>query len=239
LSNRVEGNKPLYSETLTQPDPDVSPNGKDMYLGYVFPLTATTSENRYGGAEADEKMPLWYFMGAVHQATDGQWKYNKSMGYNQADCIGVLRLCAQQFYKNKDAMEVNMSGTVSNIVKYCVGDMNVIDPNNMDAIPVGAVLFRESKSGHMGYYLGEFNGIKHCIAETNSEGGAMHYDSLENRYRKNRDKGFYYWAFVDCVDYSTPHYAEKPSAEPGEEWLVVDDEPPVLPLWEEWTPQKG
>jgi len=62
----------------THPDPDVSPNGKDIYLGYVFPLTDTDSKNRCGGAEADEKMPLWYFLGAIHQATDGKWKYNSS-----------------------------------------------------------------------------------------------------------------------------------------------------------------
>jgi len=47
-------------------------------LGYVFPLTDTDSKNRCGGAEADEKMPLWYFLGAIHQATDGKWKYNSS-----------------------------------------------------------------------------------------------------------------------------------------------------------------
>ena len=235
--NAVEGKKPSYSETLTQPDPDVSPNGKDMYLGYVFPLKKTDSKHRYGGAEADEKMPLWYFMGAIHQSVDGEWKYNNSMAYRQVDCIGVARLCAQQYYKNKDAMYKNVKGTVSEIVANCIGEMKVIDLNNLEEIPVGAVLFRESKAGHMGYYIGEFNGIKHCIAETN--GGVMHYDSLENRYRKNKNKGFFYWAPLDCVDYSTPHYAEKRpeanvKAEPGEEWLVVDDEPQALPAWEEW-----
>ena len=232
LNNKVEGEDVPYSETLTPPDPDVSPNGDEKYRGYVFPLEDKDKDHLYGGAEADEKMPLWFFVGGIHQSVAEEWYYDKSMHYGQADCIGVARLCAQRYYRNRNAMYKNVKGTVSDIVADCIGEMHVIDPNNLDEIPVGAVLFRESKEGHMGYYLGEFDGKKHCIAETNHDKDNMHYDSLEDRYRKNKDEGFYYWALLDCVDYTTDYFKDG-------SWLVVDDEPQALPAWEEWNPQKA
>lgn len=126
------------------------------------------------------------------------------MAYGQADCIGVARIAAQSFYKDKRAFDENITAMASRIFRENLSEYHVIDPNNLDSIPAGAVLFTK-KTNHMGYYLGYFNGNPYCMAETTNYGDVMHYTSLTDRlYDAASGNGFYYWGLLNYVDYSTP-----------------------------------
>lgn len=57
------------------------------------------------------------------------------MAYGQADCIGVARIAAQSFYKDKRAFDENIAAMASRIFRENLSEYHVIDPNNLDSIP--------------------------------------------------------------------------------------------------------
>ena len=138
--------------------------------------------------------------------TREKWDYSKKdMAYRRVDCIGGARFIAKQFYKLKRYLDYNIRDTVPGIIQNNLADgLHVIDPENLDEIPEGAVLFTFDQN-HMGYYLGDFDEYKYCISETQYVGDVMKFKNLKERLHHynnitRKNEGFYYWAMLDCID---------------------------------------
>lgn len=170
---------------------------------FVWPIRESP---KWGTASDGAKMDVFFFVSGLQAMVAESWKYRANMAYGYVDCIGGARFMAQQFFKDRPTMNKNIRATVSGIRRNNLSKLEVIDPNDLEALTFGAVLFtKPDKNGkrHMGYYVGCWEDTEYCLIETTGKGDIMHYDNLEDRlYNPKTGKGFYEWGELSWIDYS-------------------------------------
>lgn len=185
------------------------PNGKDtkVFFDNGIPITTPVlSGNSFGTHHKAAKIPRQYMVSALIQMThDPQlrgkaWNYGHTMVYGSADCNGVLRATMKSFFT---LSAYNCILGKETTIKRIIPRIQISEPipiSDKEAIPACCVVISQDYS-HMGITIGPYQQSKNAIVESAIRFGEVRVS--ENWELGADSREFYYYCFINIVDYDT------------------------------------
>ena len=200
----------MYTYCSSNPVIAYDSDGADTQLIITYlpsPLVEKTTTGKYGSHGMESLIPRSFFIGGLFQMKGESWKYRHNMAYGYADCNGIVRFIAQQYYNYSAYGEsgYNIRTKVSEIKKINTTNVSVLD---LSLLEVGMVLFSYDLS-HMAVYVGKYGSNEHAIIESTPSGGVHVSDLLTQLYSKTK-KGTHFSeaGYLKFIDYSSAVFLE-------------------------------
>ena len=94
-----------------------------------------------------------------------KWKYGAGASFQRSDCNGAFRFIAKQYYTESTYNAYNIRTVNGQILRdNCYDAKPISCEADLSALIPGEVIFSQSRN-HVWVYVGEYNGIKHAVAD--------------------------------------------------------------------------